>query len=82
MMIVNLVQIFLFLKNAEQSVHWNMIQSGACSSERVKNFFLCRENLTRMKNVSQNSFKGNAELKPRYQEVLVKWYLACMVNWY
>ena len=76
MMIVNLVKIFLFLKKAEQSVHWNMMQSEACASERLNKFFLCKENLTWMKNVSQNSFKGNVELSPDIQEVMVKWYLA------
>ena len=75
-MIVNLVKILLFLKKAEQSVHWNMMQSEACSSESVNKFFLCKENLTLIKDNFQNSLKGNVELSPDIQEVMVKWYLA------
>ena len=73
MMIVNLVKIFLFLKKAEQSVHWNMMQREACSSERIDNFFLCKENQTLMKDDFQNSLKGNVELNPDIQELTVKW---------
>ena len=76
MMIVNLVKLFLFLKKAEQSVHWNMMRIEACSSERVNKFFLCKENFTWMKNVFQNSLKGNVELSLDIEELMVKWYLA------